>query len=231
MLQREGNRYAIIIGTSDFEDMRLSRLASPAMDAMKLAQILQNRNIGTYDVKMFLNSSSYSVNRAIEGFFDNRRREDTLLLYYSGHGIKDIEGRLYFAASDTQVDLLLSTAVSASLISEMINRSQSKNKILLLDCCYSGAFASNLNSSRRLVAITSSDSIQFSLEEDGSTFSKELIYGLETGDADLNRDGKITIFDLYLYIYQKMKEKNLKQTPKFWAIDIDGDPVLADNPQ
>jgi len=64
-----------------------------------------------------------------------------LLLYFSGHGLKDEMGRLYFATTDTDRRLLRSTAVSAALLHDLMNDCNSRRQALLLDCCYSGAFA------------------------------------------------------------------------------------------
>ena len=82
------------------------------------------------------------VNRAIEDFFLERSRDDLLLLHLSCHGIKDDNGRLHFAARDTDKRLLASTAVSADFVHAQMRRCRAKSIIVLLDCCYSGAFLS-----------------------------------------------------------------------------------------
>jgi hypothetical protein len=56
-----------------------------------------------------------------------------LLLHVSGHGVKDAYGGLYLAASDTEMDLLDPTALSARWLDEQISRSPTRRKLLLLD--------------------------------------------------------------------------------------------------
>lgn len=231
----DGARVAIVIGTGEFEDSTFPLLPSTTQDAINLTRVLQNSDIGGYEVKMFVNSSSYNVNKAIEGFFKKRKRNDILLIYYSGHGILDEQGRLYLATVDTKMDLLRSTAISAAFINETLNRSRSRNQIMLLDCCYSGAFARGLADSRGLAVITASDALQYAMVTDDeelgqvSAFTKIMVKGLETGYADINLDGEISVGELYSYTYTHMKKISLNQIPRFWAFALEGDIVIANN--
>lgn len=229
-------RLAIIIGTSDYEDTKLAHLESPTQDAMGLTNVLQDPRIGAYEVKMFLNASSYSVNKAIEGFCQSLDRDDVILLYLSGHGIKDDDGRLHFAAADTRINLLRSTAISASFINDAMNSCRSRNQIMLLDCCYSGAFAREMRDCRGRVVIASSNAIQFSFEarsEDGlpgtGVFTSTMIQGLKTGDADLDQDGLISVQELYEYIYTQLVEVSAQQIPRMSMFDIQGRIIVAKN--
>ena len=72
------------------------------------------------------------------------RREDLLVLHLSLHGWKDLRNRLYFVARDTERDLLEATAISAEFVSERMSQSKSGRIVLLLDCCYSGAFTAGM---------------------------------------------------------------------------------------
>lgn len=232
-----GRRIAIVIGTGEYDEQGFLDLQGPAQDAMRLTKFLQDQSFGKYEVKMFVNSSSQSVNKAIKKFFVNTARDDTVLFYYSGHGVVDPSRRLYFTTTDTNKDMLRSTAISASFVNEVMNESRSKNQIMLLDCCFSGAFARGLSDSRGRVVITSSSSVQYSYErkEEGnslptSVFTSTMIDGLETGEADLNSDGNITCFELFNYIIWKLEDKQMPGvTPKLWAFDLSGDIVIAES--
>jgi methionyl aminopeptidase len=65
---------------------------------------------------------------------------DTLLIYCSGHGLLDNEGSLFLALSETSLDreLLKYTALAVDDIRNAMRNSPAANKILILDCCYSG---------------------------------------------------------------------------------------------
>lgn len=133
-------RFALIIGNSNYLDQRLSNLNSSVVDAEKFAEILANPKIGSFDhVETIINKNNEEVKQAIEGFFNKKNREDMLLLYYSGHGIKSPSGQLFLAAQNTSSDFLKSTGISASFIKENMGESASQRQVLILDCCYGGA--------------------------------------------------------------------------------------------
>ena len=106
-------RSALIIASYQYGDQRLRRLRAPASDAGALADVLRDPGIGGFEVRTLLNEPAHVVNLAVEEFFADRRPGDLLLVHFSGHGIKDQDGELYFAASDTVMGRLAATAVAA----------------------------------------------------------------------------------------------------------------------
>ena len=64
------------------------------------------RTIGNFNVKTIINGTSHDISRQIEEFFDGRSKNDLLLMFFSGHGIKDDEGLLHFAVSDTRIEMV-----------------------------------------------------------------------------------------------------------------------------
>ncbi len=171
------NRHALIIASYEYQDPELRQLVAPAHDAEALARVLQNPDIGDFQVQTLLNEPSYKVCQAIEIFFADRRRDDLLLLFFSGHGVKDENGHLYFATSDTRRRWLISTAVWANFINRVMRRSRSRKQVLLLDCCYSGAFARGMVAKTSMdvgakerfeghgrVVLTASDAMQYAFE-------------------------------------------------------------------
>ena len=202
-------RHALIIASYQYQDPDLRQLIAPAQDAEGLARVLQDSAIGGFQVQTLQNERSYKVNQAIEAFFADRKPDDLLLLYYSGHGIKDEDGRLYFATTDTRRTMLRTTAIPTTLVNDVMRYSRSWRQVLLLDCCYSGAFAKGMIAKasagidakehfkgRGRVVLTASDAIQYAFEEDKvigegshSVFTRHLIQGLKTGEADLDDNG------------------------------------------
>jgi tRNA nucleotidyltransferase (CCA-adding enzyme) len=177
--------------------------------------------------------------------------DELLLLYFSGHGIKDEYGHLYFATADTSCRLLLSTSISAGLINDLMRRSRARLQVLMLDCCYSGAFARGMVvktddsistreyfQGRGRVVLTASDAMQYAFEGDQvhgkgvrSIFTGTLVEGLATGEADQDKDGLVTVDELYEYVHTRLAEEGCGQNPRKWVFDVEGDIVIARNPR
>jgi len=241
---------ALIIASSRYEDSDLSQLRAPATDAERLAEVLEEPSIGGFEVKTLLNQPNHVLNLAVEDFFSDRGREDLLLLYVSSHGVMDDEGRLYFAAANTRLKRLGATAVAAAFVNEQMTRSRSRRIVLLLDCCYSGAFPRGMlargdkqvdikerfDGSGRAV-LTASSAMEYSFEGDTlsgvgqpSMFTSALVEGLETGAADLDMDGRVSVVELYDYVFDKVRDKTPKQTPGKWITDVQGKLYVAKVP-
>ncbi len=132
-----------------YDDPDLGSLRSPVHDVTALAAVLADPRIGGFKVDQVFNRQAHEVNAAIEDFFCDKQPDDVLLLYVSCHGVKDDGGRLYFATSNTRVRRLGSTGIASSFVSEQMTNSMSRNIVLLLDCCYSGAFVEGMVVRRR----------------------------------------------------------------------------------
>jgi uncharacterized caspase-like protein len=120
-------RSALIIATDRYADRSLAELRSPARDADALERVLADPSIGDYRVRLLLNGSVQAVREAVEDFFADRDPGDALLLYLSCHGVKDEEGRLCFAATDTLLSRLQSRSVPAEFIAREAYRSRSRH--------------------------------------------------------------------------------------------------------
>ena len=80
------------------------------------------------------------VKKEIENLFTNKKRDDLLLLYFSGHGLRDDAGDVFLADKDTDLEFLRATSLDAGFIMKEMNQTNSRRSILILDCCNSGAF-------------------------------------------------------------------------------------------
>ena len=244
-----GRHLALLIATYQYQDAGLRRLTAPAHDAESLAAVLQDPNIAGFEVTTLVNEPHHRVGEAIGDFCRDRRREDLVLLYFTGHGVKDDEGQLYFAMSNTRRDSLLFTSVSAEQLEHTMSRCPSRRQVLILDCCYSGAFppgriaakadaevhALEQVQGRGRTVLTASDATQYSFEGNQvhgeaaqSVFTRHLVAGLRDGSADLDGDGDITLDELYSYVYERVIEEMPQQRPK--KLDnVEGRIIIAQN--
>jgi uncharacterized caspase-like protein len=244
-----GVRSALIIASYEYADPGLRRLQAPVQDAEALAEVLGAPEIGGFEVHTVLNQPAHTVCLTVEDFFADRRPDDLLVLHFSGHGVKDEGGDLYFAAANTRLGRLGSTAVAADFVNAQMNRSRSRRVVLLLDCCYAGAFergmvargGSGIGIGERLggrgrAVITSSTAMEYSFEAgelaqdssiEPSIFTSALVEGLRTGEADRDLDGMISLDELYDYVYDRVREETPHQTPSKWELGFQGELYVA----
>ncbi|MDA2803364.1 caspase, EACC1-associated type [Nocardiopsis suaedae] len=249
-----GVRRALVVAQDDYDNADLTRLHSPAQDAAALAQVLGDPAIGGFEVAVVHDAPSHEVARRVEAFFASGGREDALLLHFSCHGLKNPRGELFFAARDTEPELLRSTAVPAQFVRQCIQACRARNSVLFLDCCFGGAFlegmglrASNdahvldtfpeeaMAGGRGWAVVTASNAIEYAFEgghlaEDApptpSVFTGALVDALTTGEADMNEDGLVSLDELYDYLFERVRAENPNQTPSC-SMHVQGDVYLA----
>jgi formylglycine-generating enzyme required for sulfatase activity len=241
-------KVALLIGVSEYE-VGLNPLPAAVKDVVALERILKDSEMGDFDeVKILTNPEPQAMQYEVETLFSGRSKDDFVLLFFSGHGIKDDSNNLYFATRITRKsakgDLIRSTAVPARFVHEVMNNSRAKRQAIILDCCFSGAFDPSLLSkddgsvdlqgqlgAEGRVVLTSSSSTQYSFEQQGSDLSlytRYLIEGIETGAGDRDEDGKISVRELHEYATSKVQETAPSMTPKLITLkDLGFDLVLA----
>ncbi|WP_123600693.1 DUF4429 domain-containing protein [Micromonospora sp. Llam0] len=185
-----------------------------------------------------MDCTAREAQRAVEAFLLQARIDDALnLIYFSSHGLPDRQGKLYFAFSDTEKEYLSSTAVAAEWVRDRIYESRSKSTVVLVDCCFSGGFISGMQArsgaeadidilvrglpeGSGVAVLTASGEREVSFEDIHSAvvlpsyFTEAVIAGIETGSADLNRDGRITVDELYEYVYHHVVSGPSPQRPR-----------------
>jgi EAL domain-containing protein (putative c-di-GMP-specific phosphodiesterase class I) len=244
---------ALLIGVSKYQP-GLNALPGSIRDVEALKYVLKDPTIGDFhEVKILLNPDLESMQSEIETLFTEADRDDLVLLYFSGHGIKDDAGRLYFTTSGTRINHknqpVKATMVPASFVHDMMNNCRAKRQGIILDCCFSGAFDPNLAAKddnsidlkgqlgaegRVVMASSSHLQLSFGRKENSelSIYTNYLVDGLKTGEADLDEDGVISVRDLHRYVSSKTREHSPSTAPKLITFkDLGFDIVLAKSPR
>ncbi|RZU72840.1 caspase domain-containing protein [Micromonospora kangleipakensis] len=249
-----GRRRALIIANDQYENEGLRHLLSPAADADALGRVLGDPQIGEFDVQVVRNEPAHVIGTHIEDLFSDGRPDDVLLLHFSCHGLKSESGELFFAARNTRPNRLASTALSADFVQRCMRASRSRSIVLLLDCCYGGAFSQGvsvraagdvnvldsfpvgkLGGGRGRAVISASSAMEYAFEGDQladdhsprpSVFTSAVVEGLATGDADRDQDGWVSLNELYDYVFDRVREQNPHQTPSR-DVEMQGELYLA----
>jgi LysM repeat protein len=148
-----------------------------------------------------------------------RKQKSDVYVFFSGHGLPSEDGKnLYFLTYGTDKQYLDRTALNQQTIVSAIQAAQPKSVTMFIDACYSGQSRTGetLVASARPISLKQSASIfppeftvfSASAPDQLSSSSPELKHGIFSyylmrgmeGDADENKDGKITAAELQGYV-------------------------------
>ena len=236
-------KIALLIGVSKYsEGLRPISSAIPDVEAMR--RVLEPPDMGAFDqVKVLLDPDKGRMEKAVEDLFADLQRDDLVLLYFSGHGLKDQNARFFLSTRDTGRDqkgnFSRATALAATKLQEYITDSHSKRQIIILDCCFSGALVQGMPikgefniqeelGGRGRAILTSSSPSEYSFESDNkdlSIYTKYLVEGIETGAADKDGDQLISVNELHEYASERVKEAAPAMTPKFY-LSLEGEETI-----
>lgn len=244
-------RAALVIAVDSYLDEGLRQLRAPAADASTFGAVLGDPELGGFEVTSLLNGTAHEVRLAVVEFLADRHPDDVALVYLSCHGLVDARRRLYFAARDTLKDRLSATGVESHWLLDQLEECRARRQIVILDCCFSGAFARGtkgdgdlglgerfLGQGRGRVVLTASRGTEYSFEGSpipgsavpGSVFTNALVTGIRTGEADADGDGFISVDDAYAYAFDEMRVSGAEQTPQRWLYGAEGSILLARSP-
>jgi hypothetical protein len=196
-------RKALVVGINNYPNIPLNGSVN---DAVAIAQLLERNGNGdpNFDIKLITAPNAQitraSLRKDIEKLFSGS--SDVALFYFSGHGFLKSTGGYIVTQDFTSYD----EGISMDELLVLANKSQSRDKVIILDTCHSGAVGSpaidgsNIAKlSEGLTVLTASSSHEYALEKNGQgIFTSLLIDGLQGGAADLR--GNVTPGSIYAYV-------------------------------
>ncbi|MEU0047283.1 caspase family protein [Streptomyces werraensis] len=132
--------YVVLIGTSTYRSSQLDDLPSVRNNLRDLAAVLTDPNLGAIpDERCIIISDpedARTVYRTLRRYA--RAAEDTLLVYFAGHGQTGSRNELYLGLADTAPDELRVSALAFDLVRDVLTDCPAANRVVILDCCFSG---------------------------------------------------------------------------------------------
>ncbi len=216
---------AIIIGIADYKSLPKADFANDDARAF-YDYAIRALGIKPENIKLLVDSDAEEVEilRTFRNWLPSKVRSTTdVFVFYSGHGLPTADGQgLYLIPPRAAKDLIEDTAIPFSKINAALQSAKPKSVTMILDACYSGQARSGeslvasarpvqLKTESRLfpehfTVITASQNDQISSsnpELQHGIFSYYLMKGME-GDADANRDGKITLGEMQAYLVENV---------------------------
>ena len=134
-----GINYALIIGIQTYDDPNITDLDEPVADAEQLKEVLtKNYAFDSSHVKLLQNPDKAALFRELEDFAQKVKPEDSLLIFYAGHGMWDQQFEQgYWLPKDANHDSRAQW-ISNSDIRDYIRAIHSRHTLLISDACFSG---------------------------------------------------------------------------------------------
>ncbi|MBI5250338.1 MAG: caspase family protein [Desulfomonile tiedjei] len=233
--------YAVIVGVKKFQDPNIPPLTISDKDAKDFYHFLKEseEHFAKAHITLLLNEDATraNVSKALRDGLMGARRNDIVIMYFSGHGMADekLPNEFYFVTYDTQLENLFATALMMN-DKNLFKGIDTDRVLLVADACHSGGFSPGIqksisketdrffsvfNSVSGRVGILSSRPEEESYEKPkfgNSIFTHYMLKGLRGEAAKGSQQSTISAKDLYDYVYDQTKKatKGL-QHPQFYA--------------
>jgi WD40 repeat protein/uncharacterized caspase-like protein len=230
--QRPAKLWILLVGVNDYRDRRnLSALHYSALDCQGLGEALKQATASLTNKEVIIHHDFVSelpqlieVQQSIQHIIKSAEKDDTVLFYFSGHGVLETETQqVVLCLADTNTQDLLVTGLPLNNLLKQLSNCAASQQLVWLDACHSGGMtlrgtASLGDPSSQLVktlrhkavasqgfyALLSCDQTQQSWEfpELGhGVFTYYLMRGLRGEAADAQ--GIIEADALYQYVYHQ----------------------------
>jgi hypothetical protein len=235
--------HALIIGIGSYQHESGLNVPITAADAQAVATVLRDPQYCGYpdaQVKLLANGNAtrHGILAALTGLAMRTKPDDTVLLFYSGHGEYSADGVYQLTTHDTRLaqrKVVAGTGISQSELLDKLRAIPAKRLILLINACHAGELSPVLGDSDQpftgqplpqqaadaVLATGSGRIIMTACRENQvsyigpgqiTIFAQALIDGLR-GQGLSGRAGYISAFDLYTHLYFAVGEAVEKRVP------------------
>ncbi|WUJ50879.1 translation initiation factor IF-2 N-terminal domain-containing protein [Kribbella sp. NBC_00382] len=231
---------AVLIGTANYKDVGLPDLPGVTANLADLKRRLVDDRHGAFrEVRTVLNPR-YTVEVGPVLAEEAVLAEDTLLVYYAGHGLVDEQGELYLGLTTSTSRHIHSSAMPFEHVRRAFLDSPAANRVLILDCCFSGRAIEAMADPDSVISgqidingaytLTSSPANRTSTAPSGArhtSFTGELLNLLGKGIPSGSE--MISLDDTYTYLVRSLSARGLPK-PQRRGTGTVGQLALSRNP-
>jgi ubiquinone/menaquinone biosynthesis C-methylase UbiE len=198
----------------------------------ELARVLGGPEMGKFQVTVLQEKSPGRVRETIRRFFTRRHPNDLVLLVYSALGhTSSSDGKDAAATSPPALDVFdLQAAMKSSRARWQILLLQGDRLIDSEDGTEWDDIARFQGEGRFVLALrkTTNGSNGADVDDGELSLAGHLVYGLQSGKADVDGDGKVSVEDLFQYVEKTAEVHASSHVPVRWAFDqSNADVVIA----
>ena len=223
-----GKQWAVLIGVEKYT--KASPLSFTVNDVRQLADTLKTR--GGYKKEDILEITDSGAEKTVQPFKESILEglshwlgkagpNDTVLVYFTGHGFQDKEGKMYLAPIDCDPKDPSATGIPIEKVREQIAGCKAGLRVLVLDACHAGSekgetedhelttkdLQSVFENLEGVVTLASCKANEKSLiwdDKQQSLFSYWFNQGLR-GHADRDSNGAVDIDELYKFVERRVR--------------------------
>jgi len=225
-----GNYYALVIGIDNYQSP-LATLKTAVGDAKAVGNLLHDRYGFKVVYLLDQNATRFNILDALSKYRNTLGENDSLLIYYAGHGVSDREAqKAYWLPVDADSGTSPNRIIADDLTTG-VRVLPSRHVLIVSDSCYSGALTRDANTpvpsdgqaaflnrmlrsrSRTLMASGGDEPVSDSGSNGHSVFAYAVLRALETADQPM-----FTASDLfYGYVRQQVAGRS-EQLPQYSII-------------
>ena len=134
-------KYTLLIGLSQYRQVSdgIVQLSYPDEDVTALTSVLVGQN---FQVVSLIDDDAKreDIIQELYHHAEMVRKQDTFLLYFSGHGVRNdaVNGKTYWLTYDAGLAVLDTAGIRIEHLLEYVQDIKAERKIVLLDHCFSG---------------------------------------------------------------------------------------------
>ncbi|MBW4600910.1 MAG: caspase family protein [Calothrix sp. FI2-JRJ7] len=142
----EAKLWILLVGINDYQDDSLPSLRYPAIDCQGLGEAFELATEGFPNKEVIIHHDNTAqpptlevVRASLQRIVSLSRTTDSILLYFSGHGmLEPIQQEAVLCMKDTRKDDLLATGLGMHELVQRLSKSSANQQLLCLDTCHSG---------------------------------------------------------------------------------------------